>query len=360
MGAGEAGPAGEDGKTGPTGPPGPMGPPGQTTWSALTDSEKTAAIALLKNQIPTSSITGPPGPQGPKGQDGTNGTPGTPGTPGNKGADGISDPTAIVNTFKADNDAMNNLASKLATNQTTSLGALITSELGKTSNEAATLRTQLAGTLSSNANLQTAIANLLTTDATYKGRIKGDPGSIGDTAALKTALDSKTLWCADGSICKMPPNYTGIYIKHNDVNHGIQYKPNAGDFKDGPFVHGFSGGQLGTKDGNTERVALSWHSNNAVNIPNLNISQGGSNNELIFNEWRIKADNSRIAFIHNNEEQFRIQADGDVIGRLAGPLVGDRPRYTFGGVNNNQCYDFGSTGRTDCDNGWAFGRFVRR
>lgn len=39
---------------------------------------------------------------------------------------------------------------------------------------------------------------------------RGPPGDIASDSALKTSLQPKTIWCADGDICLMPPGKNGI------------------------------------------------------------------------------------------------------------------------------------------------------
>ena len=72
-----------------------------------------------------------------------------------------------------------------------------------------TTKTEIVSDIAGRADFKTAIANLLTTDTTYKDRIKGDPGNLGNATAVKTALENRTVWCADGSVtCKVPTGKT--------------------------------------------------------------------------------------------------------------------------------------------------------
>jgi hypothetical protein len=158
----------------------------------MTPEQKDEAILKLKAAIPTDTIRGPTGPRGPS------------------GADATTNPTELVSAFKNDTVAMGSLATKIATDNTTTLGERITGEFSKETTSATALRTQLATTLATSGNFQTAIANLLTTNSTYKDRIKGDTGSVASDAALQLQLQPKTLWCADGTMCDIPTGKQGI------------------------------------------------------------------------------------------------------------------------------------------------------
>jgi hypothetical protein len=69
--------------------------------------------------------------------------------------------------------------------------------------------------LSANSNFQKKIADSISGDSVFKTRIKGDkgePGTIGTPEALKDNLftQGRTMWCADGELCKIPQGKKGI------------------------------------------------------------------------------------------------------------------------------------------------------
>jgi len=195
MGQGQSGIEGPEGPEGPQGEKGPIGPLGPTGPKGDTGPAGPAG--------PTGP-TGPLGPTGPQGLQGLQGSQGPKGDPGNI-AFNPNDLTAISTSLSSDNEFLTGLSDKVALN----------SELAKT------IGGQITGNLTTNALLgadvagrpefKTEIANLLTTNATYKARIKGDPGNLGDANAVKTALIERTVWCADGTTattCNVPTGKT--------------------------------------------------------------------------------------------------------------------------------------------------------
>ena len=172
MGQGQSGPQGPQGPLGPQGPQGPLGPPG---------------------------IQGPKGPQGPQGPAGDKGPKGDAGN--------VAFQTGDINTISTNlsnsNQFLLNLSNKIAVDPglATSVGDKLVAN--------PTTKTEIVSDIAGRADFKTAIANLLTTDTTYKDRIKGDPGNLGNATAVKTALENRTVWCADGSVtCKVPTGKT--------------------------------------------------------------------------------------------------------------------------------------------------------
>jgi hypothetical protein len=169
----------------------------------------------------------------------------------------------------------------------------------------ATITTGLASNVTFQQAISTAITSNPSTAALFKGEqgiqglkgdsgTKGDVGGIGppgtDTIALLTPiLKPSTMWCADGS-CVTPDSKVGIsldkgeYIsfrklngQNHDSNHGIGYRDNFPGLlpRDGPFLWGSDGGQLGTNGSNVTKAALVWDNSGNVNVMgNLNVNSG--------------------------------------------------------------------------------------
>jgi hypothetical protein len=106
------------------------------------------------------------------------------------------------------------------------------------------------------------IANNSITDA----QLASDPASLGKVTAGNVTLDSNgDVW----------PNAIFLNSSHdlylrNDLNHGLGWygagKTFAGTSVDGPVLFGYSGGALGTEQGGTEKISLSWTPSGAVGI----------------------------------------------------------------------------------------------
>lgn len=276
MGAGEAGPAG---------PQGEKGNDGETKWTNLSDTEKKEAIDLLRSKIDVTTLKGPQGPTGPT------------------GADATTNPAELVSAFKNDTVAMGSLATKIATDNTTTLGERITGEFSKETTSATALRTQLAGTLSSSGNFQTAIANLLTTNSTYKDRIKGDTGSVASDEALRLQLQPKTMWCADGAICDIPTGKQGIKFGAGASsiydNDNLNIRTNNNIFIENKNLKGYK--LVGDQNIMTGKLHVDGHLGvgQALQLPG---------------NWNINSAQSRFYIGNNNKNLITLQDDRNIYG----------------------------------------------
>jgi hypothetical protein len=107
-----------------------------------------------------------------------------------------------------------------------------------------------------------AVANNSITSA----QLASDPASLGKVTGGNVTLDSNgDLW----------PNAIFLNSSHDlylrdDLNHGLGWygvgKTFAGASVDGPVLFGYSGGALGTEQGGTEKISLSWTPSGAVGI----------------------------------------------------------------------------------------------
>jgi hypothetical protein len=126
--------------------------------------------------------------------------------------------TAAAGSIKYDDLALaittntnnNDTLAKAIANNPNKLGEALAGSIG--SNQ--TVIQSLQDKLGSNSNFQTAMADTLSSDK-YKVKFQGPRGSdgnIGDAGALKSNLfdQGRTMWCADGELCKIPKDKKGI------------------------------------------------------------------------------------------------------------------------------------------------------
>ena len=167
MGQGQSGIQGPQGPTGPTGPQGPLGPTGP------------------KGDTGPAGLPGPTGPAGPAGNVAFQGT----------------DLDSISTNLAANNNFLDGLSTKISLNST------LASSIGDSISSNATTRSLIGADIVGRDAFQTAIADILSSNATYKARLKGEPGNLGDPNTVKIALENKTVWCADGTTattCNIP------------------------------------------------------------------------------------------------------------------------------------------------------------
>jgi hypothetical protein len=205
---GPEGPEGPQGERGPIGPLGPQGPKGDT------------GLQGLKGDKGEKGDTGPIGLQGPQGPLGPKGEKGDPGSVAFK----TEDMDTISTNLSTNNDFLTGLSSKIAVNPT------LASSVGGSIVNNATTKSLIGADIVGRDAFKTDIANLLTSNPTYRAKIKGDPGNLGDANAVKTALENKTVWCADGTTattCNVPTGKTlatekitatGDIVATGDVN----------------------------------------------------------------------------------------------------------------------------------------------
>jgi hypothetical protein len=91
--------------------------------------------------------------------------------------------------------------------------------------------------------LRDAIALKLVDTPAYKNALRGERGEIGSPEAVETALKGKTMWCADGSLCKVPGNATtsSLIVSYNTSGTSIYPDNTAGNLT----FPGFGGGGWG-------------------------------------------------------------------------------------------------------------------
>jgi hypothetical protein len=236
MGQAQSGPIGPKGPEGPEGPEGPQGPQGlkgdigpQGLKGDIGPQglKGDTGPQGLKGDIGPQGLKGDTGPQGLKGDKGDKGDTGSQGPQGLKGDKGdignlafqSEDITSISDLLSDNNQFLTSLGNQVAIN--TKLAQTIGESIASNTVTKTTLGTEVAGRDA----FQKAIADLLTTNATYKAKLKGDPGSLGDPTAVKTAFENKTLWCADGELCNVSSKkYDGTAKPDDKVGINIPAK----------------------------------------------------------------------------------------------------------------------------------------
>jgi hypothetical protein len=232
MGQGSSGPQGERGLQGPKGDIGPKGDKGETVWSSLNTTEKEEIMAKLKTYAEL---------KGPKGDKGDQGPPG--------------DPTEVAKLATINNAFMQSLGTNIVANATT-----LSENVAKALTDDVVRRNTLVDAVHIKPTFQDAIADKLSSNATYRARIKGDPGDAANPESLKLALKPQTMWCADGDFCEAPANKAGVMlpsklfvlakdqkIDGKDWNKGLHIQN-----PDGRFTHFPAGDQINYIRGNTQ------------------------------------------------------------------------------------------------------------
>lgn len=187
---------------------------------------------------------GQSGPVGKTGRDGENGKDGAP------GKDGASDPDVITAKLIENNAFINNLGTNIAKNAT-QLSTNVATQMASDN----TTRTQLVNSISTKQEVLDSIANIMTSNSTYKNRIQGPPGSLADAEVLKSSLQPKTLWCADGELCSIPSGK-----KMGDIIFGGEVKVPGGSMVANSDYEVFSNANkpLSNSDGWTLGVEVFW------------------------------------------------------------------------------------------------------
>jgi hypothetical protein len=213
------------------------------------------------------------------------------------------------------------------------------------------------------------LINQLKAFAEFKGP-KGDPGpagAIGPAGGLKEEdIKDKTMWCADGEICKVPANkkFPAIYLSnsdHKDDNNGILYTNsgavvftadnlidlrNKGKKKSDISFHTdvdntthiqnpdgklkinprgiMFGGLNNDKEGNSAQISAGLHVPNSLNIVGMSSDKNAINRKIdmwaeggltlrgpitgplnLGNGWEIRTDARHFMLFHNGQEMYR-------------------------------------------------------
>jgi len=183
----------------------------------------------------------------------------------------LQSPASVTNTLAA-NLVFQNMVGNSLVNNSTVLGERIAD--GIISSKANTL--ELAAALVSQGNLLSDLSQTLSDpNLPYAKYIQGPPGSISN---IKSAIQPISFLCDTMGNCKTPQfgsylNFTNGNLLLNN-NKGIPAFRVAGD--GGPWITGFSGGQLGTYNDNTNvgNVAVKWDAQGNVIIGDITKTTG--------------------------------------------------------------------------------------
>ena len=250
--------------TGPSGPPGPQGQQGPKGFKAIADPVKAADIISNQsdflNSLASSVIN--------NNQKLTQ----------NVSEQILKEPTSISNNL-ADNRLFQNIIGTNVVNSSQTLGKNIADKM--LSNLANI--NELSSSLGSQGNLLLSLSENLSNPAyPYSNYLKGPSGKI---ANLDTSLQPIGLLCDQSGNCTTPKfgsylNYTnGNLLFMNNKGIASFRSTNEGD----SWITGFSGGQLGVYDDNTNTgaVNIKWDASGNVIMGNIgettaNLKVGGN------------------------------------------------------------------------------------
>ena len=239
---GDTGPMGPQGLSGPIGPMGPMGPLGPEGPRGDTGPTGPIGPKGERGLDGPKGDRGDTGPAGPQGFDGKRGEKGDKGDKGDRGPQGDQGPkgdilatvdysllqksvagspefmTALRFSLVNDAQFVKTINDYFKANATLFRGERGITEFAKLS---ATEKTNVVVAMMKNEDFASDVAKALAENSTYQTKFRGLQGPPGDITALtdagaKEVLSSKdkprTLWCADGEFCKLPPGKNTIMM----------------------------------------------------------------------------------------------------------------------------------------------------
>ncbi|NDA63761.1 MAG: hypothetical protein EBX50_17280, partial [Chitinophagia bacterium] len=249
------------GAQGPPGPQGPQGDPSPTDVNSVANllSTQNTFLNMLANQISSSTVGGS--------------------ITDNISTKILKSPTAIIDGISSSPNFQSIIASSLANNP--NLGGVVATGLISDSNNAE----QLASSLVSQDNFLSNLSNTLTDPLKpYASKIRGPEGK-----------GISNLQLTSGS----------LLLSNNSGIAGFRVAGNGG-----PWITGFSGGQLGTYNDNTNvsGTALKWDAQGNVTIGNSVFTTSGNLNVLgntnlnnLYASGKIDAQNSIT--VNNPDDQ---------------------------------------------------------
>ena len=274
--------------------------------------------------------SGPTGPTGPTGSRGDIGPQGPP------GKDASGDPNQVATLLSADASFHSKLAPLVAKDN--AIGMTVAEKVASEQ----VPRQLVANALLTNDNFSKKLIDSMAIDTRFRG-VQGPPGSAFDEISIQSALQPKSMWCADGQMCRIPTSAPGTYLTGDTViqrskylylggatnsssggllvdnKHGIVVKDT--NPKDGPFIYGVTGGNLGTFDqvnSTSPSATLTWDANN-VNVKSDlfvggNLIQSASDFKLGYkNVDRGDSGESR-ALVKDKDNTLKINYEGDFAG----------------------------------------------
>ena len=327
---GERGPQGVKGPEGPVGSPGIAGPPGIAGSPGIRGPEGQRGPEGLRGPegiagpIGPQGIAGPPGQRGPEGRRGPEGPRGPAGPVGPPGIAGnVSNVSELANKLVDSNNFFESLAPFIVKDNT--LDNIIADNLIKDS----TFDDKISANLINNNTFSNNLMNNMAKDNRFK--IKGDKGDKPNTQDIQTALQPRSLWCADGQMCRTPTNSPGSFITGdlliqptnglyfsslNSTNNAAANKNNGITMKNGnPFLYGSTGGSLGTFNQlNLTTGSMSWDNdtvyvNNTLKIGTWTLSENTSGNLVISKD---KFTSGNVIFDTTSQTNFMTISSGNI------------------------------------------------
>ena len=268
--------------------------------------------------------SGPEGERGPKGDIGPQGPQGPQGPPGTNASE---DPQQVAAILGSNTAFISRLAPIVAKDN--SIGSTVAEGVANS----VVPRTLVTNALVASDNFRQQLINTMATDTRFRGE-QGPPGSAFDDLSIQNALQPKSLWCADGQVCRIPTSAPGTYLTGDtviqrtknlylagasmttsgtlsiDTKHGVTVKDT--NPVDGPFLYGAAGGQLGTfsqVNSTSGAFALAW-GKDPLNIKNTT----DTNNVYVSGNLKIRGHDLALGYTNNER--------GDSVESLA--LVKDQ------------------------------------
>ena len=207
----------------------------------------------------------------------------------------------------------NALATAIASNPN-KLGEALAGSIGTNT----TVIQSLQDKLGVNTIFQTAMADTLSTDK-YKIKFqgpKGADGNIGDASALKSNLfdQGRTLWCADGNLCKIPAGDKGI-----DWGYGGTKMYDDGQLK----IE--SDDNIYVRTNNEDRIHIN---NDRVKVNKLESAGDVVANQIKIGTWKIYQDtDNSLVFDDGTNKHFRIINQGDSTIQIGGYRLKQRAEH---------------------------------
>ena len=242
------------GAQGPSGPPGPAGPPGA---QVVSDPDQVANALSIQNKflnsLSNSILTNTAGGS----------------LSDNIGTQIMNNPSGIVSALGNNPVLVKSVSANLLSNST-ALGGTVADGIANSPSNSLQIAAALA---TGGSSFLTNLSQVLS-DPTepYAKFITGPTGNIADPVSLKQSLLPVTVWCDTAGNCSTPGTSGTLYLNHGAL--GTPAFRVAGD--GGPWITGYSGGQLGTYNDrtNTGTVAVKWDAQGNITVGDISQTTG--------------------------------------------------------------------------------------
>jgi hypothetical protein len=195
-------------------------------------------------------------------------------------------------------DKQSTLRESLATQIAKNPGALADNLAVKIGDKNSAILLNLNDKLTTNSDFQIKVADSISSDSVFKTRIKGDkgePGTIANKDALEDNLftQGRTMWCADGEMCKLPDKKLGIQLKGSGMlqfGEGFTREMNAGQIAYGRHDGGENGSLniVGAGKNGEDRLVNVWESlrtTKAIGVGDMPRDWTGANFKRRDGQW---------------------------------------------------------------------------